>query len=77
MTPAGIEPATFQFVAQHLKHCAAAVPCSWQVGCLYADIQFYISAGDTRLWWGGLRERACLEDLVVDGRIILQWILRE
>jgi len=26
MTPAGIEPATFRFVAQHLKHCATAVP---------------------------------------------------
>ena len=25
-TPAGIEPATFRFVAQHLNHCAAAVP---------------------------------------------------
>ena len=26
MTPAGIEPATFRSVAQHLNHCAAAVP---------------------------------------------------
>jgi len=26
MTPAGIEPATFRFVTQHLKHCATAVP---------------------------------------------------
>jgi len=26
MTPAGIEPATFWFVAQHLNHCATAVP---------------------------------------------------
>ena len=26
MTPAVIEPATFQFVAQHLNHCATAVP---------------------------------------------------
>ena len=26
MTPPGIEPATFRFVAQHLKHCATAVP---------------------------------------------------
>jgi len=26
MTPAGIKPATFRFVAQHLKHCATAVP---------------------------------------------------
>jgi len=26
MTPSGIEPATFQFVAQHLNHCATVVP---------------------------------------------------
>ena len=26
MTVAGIEPATFRFVAQHLNHCATAVP---------------------------------------------------
>ena len=26
MTPSGIEPATFRFVAQHLNHCATAVP---------------------------------------------------
>ena len=26
MAPAGIEPATFQFVAQHLNHCTTAVP---------------------------------------------------
>ena len=26
MTPAGIEPATFRFVAQHLNHFATAVP---------------------------------------------------
>ena len=25
VTPSGIQPATFQFVAQHLKHCATAV----------------------------------------------------
>ena len=28
MTPSGIEPATFGFVAQHLNHCATAVPQS-------------------------------------------------
>jgi len=26
LTPAGIEPATFPFVAQRLNHCATAVP---------------------------------------------------
>ena len=26
MTLAGIEPATFRFVVQHLNHCATAVP---------------------------------------------------
>ena len=26
MTPAWIEPATFRFVAQHINHCATAVP---------------------------------------------------
>ena len=26
MTPSGIEPVTFRFVAQHLNHCATAVP---------------------------------------------------
>jgi len=28
LTPAGIEPATYRFVAQHLNHCATAVPCN-------------------------------------------------
>ena len=31
MTPAGIEPATFRFVAQHMNHCATAVPLNTNV----------------------------------------------
>ena len=30
-TPAGIEPATFRFVAHHLNHCATAVPLPQRV----------------------------------------------
>jgi len=47
MTPAGIEPATFRFVAQHLNHCATAVPLleqyitpvivGWFAGCGMRD----------------------------------------
>ena len=29
MTPPGIEPVTFRFVAQHLNHCNTAVPRRW------------------------------------------------
>ena len=38
MTPAGIEPATFRFVAQHLNHCATAVP-----KLNYTEENFFIS----------------------------------
>jgi len=33
MTPAGIEPGTFRFVAQHLNHCATAVPPKGYIYC--------------------------------------------
>ena len=32
VTPVGIEPATFRFVAQHLNHCATAVPTQGKNG---------------------------------------------
>jgi hypothetical protein len=28
-------------------------------------------------WWGNLRERDHLEDIGIDGRIILEWILEK
>ena len=45
LTAAGIEPATFRFVAQHLTHCATAVPIQHKINtfigcwcCLRADL---------------------------------------
>ena len=34
MTPPGIEPATFRFVAQHLNHCATAAPYLIHISCI-------------------------------------------
>ena len=34
LTLAGIEPATFRFVAQHLNHCATTVPTNTAVPTL-------------------------------------------
>ena len=43
LTPAGIEPATFRFVAQHLNHCANAVPqlmlCRGKIAVFVVSIQ--------------------------------------
>jgi len=47
MTPAGIEPATFRFVAQHLNHCATAVPDQISVSSINNEIQ------QTRIQKGG------------------------
>jgi len=40
MTPSGIEPATFRFVAQHLNHWATAVPSSFSTALQYRRTRF-------------------------------------
>jgi len=35
LTPAGIEPAPYRFVAQHLNHCATAVPILYYIYLYY------------------------------------------
>jgi hypothetical protein len=32
---------------------------------------------DTGCWWGNLKERDNVEDLVFDGRIILKWVFKK
>jgi len=44
MTPPGIEPATFLFVAQHLNHCATAVPHTKRVTSKSLSIPFFRDA---------------------------------
>jgi len=55
LIPAGIEPVTFQFVAQRLNHCATAVPmyvcmcvCMYVCMCVCVYIYIYIYI-DTRV----------------------------
>ena len=52
MTQVGIEPATFRFVAQHLNHCATAVP---SVECkLSIKLKNPLTAGHTLIWFFSL-----------------------
>jgi len=53
MTPAGIEPATFRFVTQHLNHCATAVPNPSQKANIFSQIQKFPA------FYGTQRFNAC------------------
>jgi hypothetical protein len=45
MTPYGIEPATFRFVAKYLHHCATAVPYVISIlSCLHEEKQARITS---------------------------------
>ena len=56
LTPAGIEPATFRFVAQHLNHCATAVPppmhSTQQIQRTCCRNKFYYSKIIRGIWTG-------------------------
>jgi len=56
MTPSGIEPATFRFAAQHLKHCATAKHV-----ITYTDIPRNSMLDDTRGMWTSKLEKECVE----------------
>jgi len=42
MTPGGIEPATFRFVAQHLNHWATAVPKYIHISLLHGILFYFL-----------------------------------
>ena len=46
MTPSGIEPATFRFVAQHFNHCATAL---WNLKLVKITAKSYVSASHKML----------------------------
>jgi len=60
LTPAGIEPATFWFVAQHLNHCATAVPTR----------DMYLSLNSRRL---RLPSREVVRSALCTGRLYPQY----
>jgi len=52
MTPAGIEPATFRFVAQHLSHCASVVPNSTMYIMITGyEGQSWLELAQNIHWW--------------------------
>ena len=53
LTPAGIEPATFQFVAQHLNLCATAVRYNRSVVFSLCGEEFYPVLAFSRMRDGG------------------------
>ena len=57
MTPSGIEPATFRFVAQQLNHCATAVPKQ------VSDNEIYLLIKYTKIvLWRVVKRLSYIED---------------
>jgi len=51
LTPAGIQPATFRFVAQHLNHCATAVQIlNYNLLIIVSNIQSHVEIKDLIMW---------------------------
>jgi len=61
LTPAGIEPATFRFVAQHLNHCATAVPVLSVCNCkIFLLSRRFIFGGSSLIWINTFPLRRCV-----------------
>ena len=72
MIPAGIEPATFRFVAQHLKHRATSVPIYHEEGVKLSRRTLFTGSN---LWWNCATSRK-VAGLNPDGVIrIVRWFI--
>jgi len=65
LTPAGIEPATFRILAQHLNHCATAVPAIPQIRDTLLVAQL-VEALRYKPEGGGFNSRWCHWDFFID-----------
>ena len=65
-TPSGFEPATFRFVAQHLNHCATAVPG-------IPNYYLSITGGVNFARHKSLSKYGCLLDLGYVDNIVIIW----
>ena len=63
MTQTGIEPATFRFLAQHLSHCATAVPRIMCTAVYYPYWKQYVVEKYLVLDDAILREPGCLSSV--------------
>ena len=68
LTPAWIEPATFQFVAQHLHHCTTAVPLYEQCYILLAPVNSFLFKRYFRIYsvtpvvGSGVHKKICISN---------------
>ena len=64
LTPAGIEPATYRFVAQHLNHCATAVPivriCHFKISFGSGKGLGFLSSKTLDKLWGHPKRKVAL-----------------
>ena len=81
LTPAGIEPATFRFVAQYLNHCATAVPRSGFISvqnnggtwlCIFLVLRYQVGNGKLNYLENSFKHSGMYCALL--GTAVAQWL---
>ena len=70
LTPSGIEPATFRYVAQHLNHCATAVSCIFRGGKIKYS---FCEVCKRRVWHSSVVNRPALVKCCCNWFRTLKW----